>query len=251
MYKYETHLHTCEASACGFSSGADYPAYYKAMGYDGIFITDHFFNGNSCIPKYKSWEKRINAFCKGYEKAKEAGDKIGFPVFFGWEANFEGDEFLIYGLDKEWLLNHPDLLSYSRTKQYDVVHEAGGLVVQAHPFRERGYLNTIRLNPETCDAMEAYNAFNMTYCNHNAEIYCRELGIFTTAGSDLHKMDSIPARNHLGMEFDFPITCEMDYVHAILERKGKMCVPPEEKLDESMINQGINVKLPVIVNHRE
>lgn len=38
-------------------------------------------------------------------------------------------------------------MSYSRAEQYDVIHRDNGLVVQAHPFRERDYLNTIYLNP--------------------------------------------------------------------------------------------------------
>ena len=103
MFRYETHLHTYEGSLCEKTPGSMYPQYYKDLGYDGIFITDHFFNGNTRIPKYDRWEQRVNEFCLGYEHAKEAGAAIVFPVYFGWEANFEGDEFLIYGLDKEWL----------------------------------------------------------------------------------------------------------------------------------------------------
>ena len=50
MYIYETHLHTYESSACGSTKASEYPAYYKSIGYSGIFITDHFFNGNCRIP---------------------------------------------------------------------------------------------------------------------------------------------------------------------------------------------------------
>lgn len=116
MFKYETHLHTIESSRCGSTSAAEYPAYYKSLGYSGIFITDHFFNGNCRISNDLPWEDRVNMFCRSYELAKEAGDAIDFPVFFGWEANFDGDEFLIYGLDKKWLLGHPDIMSYSRAE---------------------------------------------------------------------------------------------------------------------------------------
>lgn len=49
MYKYETHCHTSEASGCGMSTGAEMAQKYKDEGYDGIFITDHFFNGNSAF----------------------------------------------------------------------------------------------------------------------------------------------------------------------------------------------------------
>lgn len=248
MYKYETHLHSYESSDCGKSSAAEYPAYYKSIGYSGIFITDHFFNGNCRIPNTGNWEEMVNGFCRSYEIAKEAGDKIGFPVFFGWEANFNGDEYLIYGLDKKWLLAHPDLLSYSRTRQYDVIHADGGLVVQAHPFRERDYLNTIYLNPETCDAMEGYNSFNHDYNNYNAEVYCRQNNIFMTAGSDLHHIGSTDSDNLYGMEFDTPLTSANDYVKRILNREGKISVPETQRIPK---NYEYKTKLPVVTHHRE
>lgn len=247
MYKYETHLHTCEASQCARSRGAEYPGYYKSLGYDGIFVTDHFFNGNTRIPSYKSWEKRVNEFCSGYEHAKETGDAIGFPVFFGWEANFDGDEFLIYGLGKEWLMEHPDILTWSRKRQYDTVRRDGGLVVQAHPFRERPYLSAIYLNPDTCDAWEAYNSCNEPVHNGNALLYCREHGIFMTGGSDIHLVRSIPEQRLSGMAFEKPIASEADYVKAVLNREGAAIMPEGSFSNASEIKTG----LPVFYNHRE
>lgn len=41
-YKYETHMHTSEGSACGASSGAEQVEAYYNAGYAGIIITDHF-----------------------------------------------------------------------------------------------------------------------------------------------------------------------------------------------------------------
>ena len=63
MYRYETHMHTMEASACAHSSAADMADKYKAEGYDGIFITDHFFNGNSAVPRERTWEDRVERCC--------------------------------------------------------------------------------------------------------------------------------------------------------------------------------------------
>ena len=42
VFKYETHLHTLEGSACGRSSGSDYIKPLFEAGYSGIFVTDHF-----------------------------------------------------------------------------------------------------------------------------------------------------------------------------------------------------------------
>ena len=68
-YLYETHLHTAQASACGRSSGAEHVRYYQSLGYTGIFVTDHFFGGNTCVPRDLPWEERIDLFCRGYEDA--------------------------------------------------------------------------------------------------------------------------------------------------------------------------------------
>lgn len=85
MYRYETHLHTCQSSACGRSTGAEHARYYKSIGYTGIIVTDHFFGGNTAASRSGDWEKRVNEFCAGYEDAKAEGDRIGLDVFFGWE----------------------------------------------------------------------------------------------------------------------------------------------------------------------
>ena len=49
-YLYETHLHTTAASACAKSTGSEYISFYKELGFDGIIVTDHFFNGTSAVP---------------------------------------------------------------------------------------------------------------------------------------------------------------------------------------------------------
>ena len=84
-YMYETHLHTCQSSACGWTKGRDYVPYYQDMGYAGIIVTDHFFRGNTAVKKHLPWQERVNQFCIGYEDAREAGEKAGFSVFFVWE----------------------------------------------------------------------------------------------------------------------------------------------------------------------
>ena len=108
-YKYETHMHTAEASACATSTGAEMARAHKEAGYTGIFVTDHFFNGNTTVPRELPWQERVARFCLGYEHAKQEGDKIGLQVFFGFEYAYHGAEFLVYNLDKNWLLHHENI----------------------------------------------------------------------------------------------------------------------------------------------
>jgi hypothetical protein len=46
MYKYETHLHTSPVSKCARASVKDVLEFYKSLGYEGIFLTNHFLDGN-------------------------------------------------------------------------------------------------------------------------------------------------------------------------------------------------------------
>ena len=225
MYKYETHMHTSEASKCGNTPAHLYPEYYKKLGYDGIFITDHFFNGNTCISRHHTWEERVCLFCHGYENARKAAEDSGFKVFFGLEYSFGDDEFLLYGIDKEWLIGHPEIMDCNRESLYYLIHGAGGLMVQAHPYRERGYISAIHLSPNYCDAWEAYNAHNNDIQNANALSFCEQNDIFITAGSDLHKIGALSENSLFGMCFDKPLQCEADYVNAILNRRGTPAVP--------------------------
>ena len=120
-FLYETHMHTCQASACGKSTGKEHARFYKERGFDGIIMTDHFFGGNTSIDRSLPWEKRIDLFWSGYEDAKEEGEKIGLDVFFGLEQNIHFDEYLIYGLTKEYMKAHPEMEHWTRRQQLEEV----------------------------------------------------------------------------------------------------------------------------------
>ena len=101
-YKYETHCHTAPVSGCAKASPEDTVRFYKRLGYDGIFVSDHFFRGNCAIPRDLPWEEWVRRYCLGYYSAKEEGDRIGLQVFFSWEESIDGDDWLVYGLPPEW-----------------------------------------------------------------------------------------------------------------------------------------------------
>lgn len=212
LYKYETHLHTSETSACAAYSGAEQVRSYKEAGYEGIIVTDHFFNGNTTVPRNLPWEERVELFCKGYENAKLEGDRIGLSVFFGWEANYQSTEFLIYGLDKAWLLEHSDILSWSMEEHYHRVQEAGGFVVHAHPFRERDYIKEVRLFPELIDAVEVINVGNQNEeFDRQALAYAKKHKLPMTAGTDAHGRSELQS----GMSFGHRLKNIEDFIEQI------------------------------------
>lgn len=189
-FLYEAHMHTSESSACSRIKGADAADFYKAIGYTGIIITDHFFNGNCAVPRDLPWEERVELFMRGYENAKKRGDEIGLDVFFGWEYCHGGSEILTYGLDKEWLLSNPDVCSWSVNEYCKRAHEAGAFLSQAHPFREAPWVPFLRLFPRLTDAAEVYNCtVNKTPKDSElSNFYASHYELHRTAGSDFHAM---------------------------------------------------------------
>lgn len=246
-FLYETHMHTCLASKCGRSTGKEHARYYKSIGFTGIIMTDHFFGGNTAVDRELPWEKRIDQFWSGYEDAKEEGDKIGLDVFFGLEQGFHGDEYLVYGLTKEYMKAHPEMEHWTRQQQLDEVHKAGGCVIQAHPFRIRGYMDRIRLGLHFCDGIEVANAGNEQLDDARAIRYGREQGMIMTAGSDNHW--STPISPIYGIELEKRLTRIEDYVKIILEKgpiglhvpEERFMMPDDVEIDERhrawMLNQ--------------
>jgi hypothetical protein len=227
-YLYETHLHTVQASACAYSPGRDYIRGYKALGYTGIMVTDHFFNGNSSISRTLPWGEWVHRFCRGYEEAWEEGAKQGLDVFFGWEETFDGDDYLVYGLDKEWLLEHPEAASWTRLDQYRTVQQYGGCVVQAHPFRQHYYISRIHLSTGCVDAVEVANAGNAEQSYDALALrYAQGLGLPITAGSDIHDRDQLKTDGVFGVYLNKKLATIHDYVQAIREHTlGDLRISP-------------------------
>lgn len=186
IYKYELHCHTSESSRCGKTSGAEMADFYKKAGYTGLVVTDHFLNGNTTVPQDIPWKDRIELYCKGYENAKKHGDEIGLDVFFGFE--FSGD-FVILGLDKEWLLEHEDCDKLKNVEFLSLVRQDGGYSIHAHPFRESAYTKTLRIFPREVDAIETINAGNTDFQNSIANYIAERYSVTKACGSD----------NHIGM----------------------------------------------------
>lgn len=203
MYKYETHLHTSEGSTCASSTGAEMARAHKDKGYDGIFVTDHFFNSSTTVPRELPWEQRIDLYCKGYENALEEGLKIGLDVFFGVEWTVNGADFLLYNLDKQWLKENERLLScpdeyVNELDLFDEVKSVGGFIVHAHPFREASYIPHISLYPHHVDAVEVVNTRNSdpffgghSCYNDRALQYAAMFDLPKTGGSDTHNAEQI------------------------------------------------------------
>ena len=83
LYKYETHLHTHPVSKYAKTEVLECMKFYEETGYDGIFITNHFIDGNINISSTLPYKERIEFYFSVYEKALTLADEIGIKVFCG------------------------------------------------------------------------------------------------------------------------------------------------------------------------
>ncbi len=212
-YLYETHLHTLPVSKCAKAGVRESLEFYKSLGYDGVFITNHFIDGNINCDKALSYEDRIHFYCSDYEEGVRIGRELGIKVFFGIESSMNRTDFLIYGLDKAWLLAHPEIEEMPKAQMLDRMAQAGALVIQAHPFRESKLMDYIRLFPRHVHGAEVYNAGRTEFENAMAELYATRYSLIPFAGSDNHRAGG--QKRLGGMRSGSPISDEADFVRRV------------------------------------
>ena len=192
MFKYEMHAHSYPCSG----GGADIEEHIHALiekGFAGMVITNHFINGDTRIDRTLPWEEHVAAHREDYERGKRLADALDFDLLFGIEEHVgKGLEMLIYGIDPDFLLQNPVLRSGKVVDYARLVHAAGGLLYQAHPYRDRDYIKASGPLAELLllDGIEVYNAGNTPEENSRAAQLAADLGLRCIAGSDGH-----PAKN--------------------------------------------------------
>lgn len=215
MYRYETHMHTLPVSKCAKAFVRENLESYKALGFQGVFITNHFIDGNIAIAKELPYEERIRFFFSDYEEAKRLAPEIGIDVFCGVEMAYKGTDFLVYGLDMAWFLAHPEIMEMKKSEELAFLKENGALIIQAHPFREARYIDHIRLFPRHVHGIEVYNGCRTDFENEMARHYADAYGLLHFAGTDNHRAGK--QLKYGGMECDTPLKDEQDFIHKVLD----------------------------------
>lgn len=211
---YETHLHTYPVSRCAKASVRQTLEFYRSLGYSGVFITNHFNGSINCDPSMP-YEKRIEFYFSDYEEGVAIGKELGIDVFCGVEYGCPGAHFLVYGLDKAWFLAHPEVDTLRAGGVLKLMREAGGLIVQAHPYRDTGFIS---LFPQYIDGAEEYNADDGTFENQLAEQFVRAYDLIPFAGSDNHTAEQV--KELAGVQTERPVRDEKDFV--AMAKNGKL-----------------------------
>ena len=192
-YLYEMHFHTKNTSNCANVKAKDAVEEYIKAGYNGIVVTDHL--SPSTYMKYGRellpWKKKVDFFLRGYKEALKTADGR-IPVLLGMELRFrtsEGDnDYLVYGINEEFLYNTPELLNLNSKKFYELCQKNGFLVFQAHPFR----VGMKVTNPKYLDGIEIFNG-NPRHNSSNdiAEMWAKKYDLMVTSGSDYHEYEDL------------------------------------------------------------
>ncbi len=220
MYKYETHLHTFPVSRCAKVSVRENLEFYQKLGYDGVFITNHFVGGNINVETETSYKDKVEFHFSDFEKGVELGKTLGIKVFCGVELSCGGTDFLIYGLDKEWFLAHPEIMNMKKSDELTFMMENGALIIQAHPFREASYIDHIRLFPRHVHGVETVNACRTEAENNMAKVYAEHYGLIEFAGSDNHQASK--QKKLSGVCCEKPIDSVEDFIDQVKGNRMKI-----------------------------
>ncbi|MGN1098999.1 MAG: PHP domain-containing protein [Christensenellales bacterium] len=193
MKKIETHLHLAPNSDCAIEQPRETARLCRNAGYDGVIVTNH-------IMRYifERWQKQglnpMEFYLKSYHDLKKYGERLGLQVWLGAEVNLDrynrADingpvyEFLLYGIDEDFLLANPEIYMLSQEELFSLCASRGVLMVQAHPFRDTSRLADTNL----LHGLEVCNA-NPRHDSHNDEAVrvAEKCGLIATAGSDFHQ----------------------------------------------------------------
>ncbi|MBQ7702451.1 MAG: PHP domain-containing protein [Candidatus Methanomethylophilaceae archaeon] len=187
--KADLHVHSMY-SEDGHSTPEEIIARAKELGFGCIAITDH------------------NDF-RSFEDVKDCKDIIFVP---GEEVGSADGHIIALGIDREI----PKHLPIPET--IDLIHEAGGIAIAAHPYRwwtGLGEKNTL-MYADRFDGIEALNARSTKKHNTKSLKLATENGKCITAGSDAHKPGPIG-----GGYVELPDDCRtwQDVIQAIKDRK--------------------------------
>lgn len=191
-YLYETHCHGSQCSRCALSTTREIVRAYHRVGYTGLVLTDHFIFGNTTVDPSLPWRERMERYDRAYLEAREEAAALDFDVIFGFEHNYgNGKEVLVYGIGLDFLLAHPEIPTLSLDAFVAAIHEAGGVVIQAHPYRDRPYVNmAVGPRADLVDGIEIYNACDLPGEDRQALALAQtDPRYILTSGGDIHSCE--------------------------------------------------------------
>jgi len=180
----DLHAHTSGISTCCRVPAPDILKAAKDIGLDGIALTNHY---QKIYVKEDGAAAFARRYVDEYHYTKSCAEGTGLRVFYGMEITMEqhsGAHILVYGVDPDFTLHYPDVYNLTLAQLYLLVHENGGMLVQAHPFR-RG--KNMLQDLSFLDGVEAnsHQIYDATHFVRLTDI-AHSRGLILTSGGDYH-----------------------------------------------------------------
>ncbi len=214
MYKTETHAHTYPISTCSKIEPREMVRLYKAIGYDTIFISNHFSPHHfDKWGKDMTFSERVDKFYDAFLEAADEGEKIGLSVLFSAEYTLNNNHYLLYGISKEFLKKREDIFEISIEEFSKYAKSQGITVVQAHPcIKEK-----CKPYPHYVNGFEGINTSTRSDKHNDISMkIAKENNLPISCGSDAHEREDIGRSAMLSEE---KITSVEQYLKLMLTGK--------------------------------
>jgi predicted metal-dependent phosphoesterase TrpH len=194
--KFDLHMHTTRYSPDSFMEPLDLVRKSKAIGLDGVVITEHDW----------LWTE------PELDELRAAAS--GLVVLAGVEVSAREGHFLAYGVHNRFALARGiGVAALCRE-----AHRQGGAVVAAHPFRfGQRFSSILRSENPELDGLELMSSNMDADCRERAAAIQRTYFLAGLGSSDAHSEDVLGV---CYTEFDAEIRDGRDLVEAIRSRRG-------------------------------
>jgi hypothetical protein len=167
----------------------------KALGLDGVCITEHY-----------SYEAS--------EPVEQVGRDEGLLVLRGVEIATDKGHMLAYGVEDDgWnIWGRDNYLPISEV--IERINGIGGICVPAHPFREVGLASLLHglLDLTGIAGVETHNGSNRESDNELAVNAARHMALPALGGSDCHKTEAV---GRCATKFSQPVTDMASFIAAV------------------------------------
>ena len=214
MFKTELHCHTSEVSDCALASSRVLVNTYLEHGYTTVVLTNHLSKFTYKNARFDhsdwSWRQKIDYYMDGFHRLEEAAaGKLHVILGCELRLNVDGNDYLLYGVTEEFLRSLPDMMDERLAVVREELHSIGGLVYQAHPFRDSMQIK----RPSRLDGVEVYNGtFSTDSRNWIAKAWAERYGLKKSSGSDFHASTMLISG---GIETEHPITTREELLEAL------------------------------------
>ncbi|NMG75473.1 PHP domain-containing protein [Aromatoleum diolicum] len=167
----------------------------KALGLDGVCITEHY-----------SYEAS--------EPVEQVGRDEGLLVLRGVEIATDRGHMLAYGVEDDgWnIWGRDNYLPIAEVIAH--INSLGGICVPAHPFREVGVASLLEglLDLRGIAGVETHNGSNRESDNELAINAARHMALPALGGSDCHKTEAV---GRCATKFQQPVTDMASFIAAV------------------------------------